>query len=216
MIIMILLFILIFFQKYFIWNILEIKNSNQNIEEKKSIISIDSDILKIDEFDMINTAIQKRMKKEIKEIKKIYQATKDGGSPSIFHKKCDNIPNTLVLYKSAGKRRFGGFTSKCWNSSGQSIMDKDCFLFSLDSKKIYYKNNNEYYFLERYYSVGPSFSDGLTYIIEIKDALKNETLKTNEQNFFGIFGEDKNALSEDGIARGIYAEEYELFQIIFY
>ena len=55
---------------------------------------------------MIEKAIKERMKKEIKEIKKLYQATIDGDEPSIFHKKCDNIPNTLILYKSAGQRRF--------------------------------------------------------------------------------------------------------------
>ena len=56
------------------------------------------------------------MNKEIKEIKKLYQSTKDGGHCSQFHKLCDGIPNTLVLYKSAGDRRFGGFASQCWNS----------------------------------------------------------------------------------------------------
>ena len=122
---------------------------------------------------MIEKAIKERMKKEIKEIKKLYQATIDGDEPSIFHKKCDNITNTLILYKSAGKRRFGGFASKCWNSNGQSIMDKNCFLFSLDSKNIYYMNNSEYYFLERSYSIGPSFSDGLIYIKYMHGVRKN-------------------------------------------
>ena len=41
------------------------------------------------------------MNKEIVEIKKLYQSTKDGGDVTQFHKLCDNIPNTLVLYKSA-------------------------------------------------------------------------------------------------------------------
>ena len=51
-------------------------------------------------------------------------------------------------------------------------------------------------------------------IIEIKDALKNRTLKTNEQNHSGIFGGEKNALSEDGGSRGIFAEEYEIYLLI--
>ena len=54
------------------------------------------------------------MNKKIKEIKKLYQASLDGGEPSIFHKKCDNIPNTLVLYKTKGNRRFEGYVSECW------------------------------------------------------------------------------------------------------
>ena len=88
------------------------------------------------ELEMIKSAIEQKMNKEIKEIKKLYQSTKDGHC-SQFHKLCDNIPNTLVLYKSAGDRRFGGFTSQCWNSENHGIVDKNCFFFSLDKKKIY-------------------------------------------------------------------------------
>ena len=59
------------------------------------------------EFDMINNAINEKMNKKIKELKQIYQATKNGGDSDSFHKLCDGISNTLVLYKSAGNRRFG-------------------------------------------------------------------------------------------------------------
>ncbi len=68
--------------------------------------------MKENEFDMVKKEIEKRMNKKIKGINKLYQATKDGGDAYIFHRKCDNIPNTLVLYESAGRRRFGGFTSQ--------------------------------------------------------------------------------------------------------
>lgn len=77
------------------------------------------------------------MNKEIKGIKKLYQATMDGSGPQIFHKKCDNISNTLVLYKSAGNRRFGAFVSECWEIGPRDKLDKNCFLFSLDRQKIY-------------------------------------------------------------------------------
>ena len=55
---------------------------------------------------MITSEIKQIMKKEIKEIKKLYQATIHGFEPENFHKKSDEIKNTLVLYKSAGNRRF--------------------------------------------------------------------------------------------------------------
>ena len=63
------------------------------------------------EFEMINSSIEQRMKKEILEIKKLYQSTKEVGAPTQFHKLCDNVPNTLVLYKSADDWKFGGFYS---------------------------------------------------------------------------------------------------------
>ena len=85
---------------------------------------------------MIKIDIEKIVKKNIKNNQKIYQSSKDGDTPEIFHTKCDNINNTLVLYKSEGNRRFGGFASECWNSNKKSLIDKKCFLFSLDKKKI--------------------------------------------------------------------------------
>ena len=80
-----------------------------NIKQNNSSNSIDfnSAIMEKNEFDMIHNAIKEKMNKKIKELKKLYQATKDGGNPDNFHKLCDGISNTLVLYKSAGNRRFG-------------------------------------------------------------------------------------------------------------
>ena len=97
-------------------------------------------IMKRDENDMIFSEIQNKMNKPIKEIKKLYQATIDGGEPEIFHKKCDNISNTLVLIKSEGNRRFGGFTPIPWKSyfSKPEDIQNKTFIFSLDNKKIYY------------------------------------------------------------------------------
>ena len=168
------------------------------------------------EFDMIYSAIKERMNKEIKEIKKIYQATKDGGDSKTFHKLCDGISNTLVLYKSAGNRRFGGFASECWKIGKGSIPDKNCFLFSLDKRKIYISNNKNFKIVMNSCD-GPSFSDSNgTYIIEINgNALKDKELRTKEKKHNDIFEGDENALSEDGKSEGVYAKEYEVFQIIF-
>jgi hypothetical protein len=104
--------------------------NKNNLEEK-----LNSTIIKKEEFDMIKIAIEKIMKKEIKVINKIYQATEDGDSPEIFHEKCDGVYNTLALYKSNGNRRYSGFASECWNSEGKNKLDKKCFLFSFDKKK---------------------------------------------------------------------------------
>ena len=184
-------------------------NLNSKIELKNSI---NSSIIENTELDMINTAIKKIMNKEIKSTKKLYQATVDGGEPNIFHKKCDNIQNTLILYKSAGNRRFGAFASKCWSSQGNDILDENCFLFSLDKKKIYFPKNNNFE-MACYKYDGPSFLEEGTYIIRIKNALQKKTLKTNEKEFKEIFDGDVNALSEDGYFEGIYAKDYEVYQL---
>ena len=101
------------------------------------------------------------MNRKIKNIKKIYQATKDGGNPSIFHSKCDNINNTLVLIHSSGNKRFGGFTSNNWESTQKEFFkdDKNAFVFSLDNQKIYlYKNEGKA--IRCFKDYGPCFGYG--------------------------------------------------------
>ena len=104
---------------------------------------------------MVFSAIKGRMNKEIKEIKKLYQATAYDGSPESFHKLCDNIPNTLILYETKGNRRFGAFVSISLNLNMPTTIDKNCFLFSLDRKKIYIpkKNDNYTYIYINYYKI---------------------------------------------------------------
>ena len=199
------------------------KTNNRLIEIEKIISSfkkgsiessMDSSIIEKDEFVMINSAIKERMNKDIKKIKKIYQATIDGGETKDFHKKCDNIPNTLVLFKSEGNRRFGGFASECWRNKDGLVIDEYCFLFSLDKKKIYPPKNNNYYQLCLYSYDGPSFAIGNGYCLKIEN-FREKSLRTYDNKFKDNFDGEMNALSEDGNYSGINAKEYEVFQIKF-
>ena len=134
-------------------------NPNFNINRIK--IGNKSVIMKENEFDLIHLAIKSRLNKEVKELKKLYQATIDGDGAINFHSRCDNIPNTLVLIKSAGNRRFGGFTSVQWTSStnGEYKDDPNAFLFSLDKQKIYsYNKNGKAIYCYKDY--GPKFGNG--------------------------------------------------------
>ena len=194
----------------------KVLNPEFNINRIK--IGNKSVIMKENEFDLIHLAIKSRLNKEVKELKKLYQATIDGDGVINFHSRCDNIPNTLVLIKSAGNRRFGGFTTAQW-SSPSSIEWKDdpnAFLFSLDKQKIYsYKKNGKAIY--NYKDYGPCFGDA--YDIHISQhGIQEKHLYTNESSSedcsFNYNG-DNNALSEDGEASWIYAAEYEVFQVIF-
>ena len=172
-----------------------------------------STILINEEYDMIFNAIKTRMKKKVKEIKKLYQAKVDGGNPEIFHKKCDNISNTLILIKSAGNRRFGGFTSKKWNSvKDYYVDDNNAFIFSLDEKKVYpYKNDGKAIYCRNAY--GPCFGYGYDIGI-VGDPIFGKYLKTfKSSSSFDYDG--NNAVSEDENYKGIYANDYEVFQVIF-
>ena len=193
----------------------KILNPDFNINRIK--IGNKSVIMKENEFDLIHLAIKSRLNKEVKELKKLYQATIDGDGALNFHSRCDNIPNTLVLIKSAGNRRFGGFTSTQWSSSssGEFKDDPNAFLFSLDKQKIYsYKKDGKAIYNRK--DLGPSFGNGLTiwigqHGIQEKHLYTLESSSSCSYNFNG----DNNALAEDGKGSYIYAAEYEVFQVIF-
>ena len=194
------------------------KVNNNNIAKMKLQNLINTSIIETPyELDMLYSAIKDRMKKEVKEIKKIFQTTRDGGRPEYFHRKCNNIPNTLILYRSVGNRRFGAFASKCWESNNKGIIDKNCFLFSLDNNKIFPPKNNNYYYLSNNAYNGPSFyyNNFFCLSIDTKDPIRYNSLKTYEVYHKEIFYGDENALSEDGQNKGVYAKEYEVFQVLF-
>ena len=187
----------------------------EGLNINKYIFNNNSEIMSKNEFDFIHFAIKSRMNREVKELKKLYQASIDGDSPINFHSRCDNIPNTLTIIKSAGNRRFGGFTTEKWESS-ESTLDKDdknAFLFSIDKKKIY-PYNQDGSAIECNKEWGPTFGKDPSsiYIGEYPIQQKKLYTKESENTSYNFFG-DKNALSEDGKHEGIYAVEIEVFQI---
>ena len=196
----------------------KIENQNKKISYLNKYIIIHefkSVIIKDDEKDMIFKEIENKMNKSIKEIKNLYQATIDGGDPINFHKKCDNIPNTLVFIKSEGNRRFGGFTSIPWKSEKIGIYLKDTekktFIFSLDNKELYdlEENRPAVYHNKKY---GPCFGEGFDIGIE-GNPIKEKTLYTCQTGCYDYKG---NNLSEYEFPNNIMAIEYEVFQIIFH
>ena len=162
--------------------------------------------MKENEKDIIFKEIENKMNKRIKEIKKLYQATIDGGDSIYFHSKCDNIPNTLVLVKSEGNRRFGGFTPIPWKSEKKiwlNDQDNKTFVFSLDNKKIHHSKSG---YDAVYHDKGRDIAiDG--------NPLKENTLYTRQSCSFDYKG--IQSLSEYQ-SYYLKALEYEVFQIIFY
>ena len=161
-------------------------------------------IMKRNENSFIFKEIENKMNKRIKEIRKLYQATIDGGEPINFHKRCNNIPNTLVLIQSEENKRFGGFTPIPWASDnlGKKDIKNITFVFSLDDKKIYTLkniNSNAVYHKEKY---GPYFGEHEDIAI-LGNPIKEKCLK--------IKG-DYSALPQNPTK----ALEYEVFQIKFY
>ena len=120
----------------------EKEGTNNNIITPKSndidIIKNSNIMQKKEELNLI----EQRLKQGIFSNKKIsfkllYCGTKDGDDSKIFHSKCDNIQNQLVLVKTKEGLKFGGYTRLGFKSSGSGIKDKDAFLFSFDLMKTY-------------------------------------------------------------------------------
>ena len=165
-----------------------------------------------DERNMIFSEIKNKMNKRIKKIKKLYQATIDGGDHINFHSKCDNIENTLVLIKSEGLRRFGGFTPIPWKSNGGYVDDpsSNSFVFSLDKKKIYSLKSGEFAVYHDKNS-GPCFGRGRDIAID-GNPIKENTLYTCQCSY--DYKGDNYSLLDN--TNKIKALEYEVFQIIFF
>ena len=169
------------------------------------------------EKQMIFSEIEMKNNKKIKGLKKLYQATIDGGDSINFHLKCDYIPNTLVLIKSEGNRRFGGFTPIPWKSEDEYKLKLDLeektFVFSLDNKKIYnLKSRNEYAVYHKKDS-GPCFGGSRDIGIDRNPLIENSLLTKQSESF--DYKGNSNALSEYNGQNKLKILEYEVFQIIF-
>ena len=119
-------------------------NNNQKnkiyFNENKLKHFIKSNIIKTpEEFNLIkNKFLSQRKNKICKTInyKLLYQATKDSDKAKIFHEKCDNKKNTMVLIETTQGKKFGGFTTQTWDGDTDK-QDENAFIFSLDKLKIY-------------------------------------------------------------------------------
>jgi len=184
----------------------------------KNELQREIDILKImneyGEGNFIFNEIEKKINKRIKRIKKLYQATVDGGDTINFHNKCDNIPNTLVIILSEGHRRFGGFTPIPWKSYGGYKKDEEMktFVFSLDNKKIYNLKNKETIAVYHHCQNGPCFGYGNDIGI-VGNPIKENKLFTYQSSY--DYGGRNQSLSEYKEPQKLKALEYEVFQIIF-
>lgn len=93
---------------------------NKYYEEMKK----SSDILNNkEEFIQIIKGIKKSFSFKIQRITLLFKASKDGDSGSTFHQKCDGKPFTVTLVKTTTNKRFGGFTTLCWNQKSSYYSD---------------------------------------------------------------------------------------------
>ena len=110
--------------------------NNYYSQNKNSKNFIDSVIIKNEEqLKFLKQYIEKGKSNITMEL--LYRATKDGGSASIFHQKCDDISPTLTVIKTNTGKIFGGYTTQSWNGNGDYKKDSEAFCYDLCKAKIY-------------------------------------------------------------------------------
>ena len=104
------------------------------------------------------------------ELKLLYQMKRDGNRCSVFHEKVDNQGPTITLFLSEDGYKFGGYTSKSFQTGCSWIPDPDSFLFNfLNLKKYPIKDRNSYaIYLGDIDGYGPEFYDILNNSSDIK------------------------------------------------
>jgi hypothetical protein len=123
--------------------ILELKNDIQKETSKTNnrLIALEdqtycvsgSKILKKEDYELLKSWLGSKF-----ELKLLYSSYNDGDLATTFHSKCDGVGPTLTLIESNFGKKFGGYITSKWNSSGNWIKgDGTEFLFSLDKKSKY-------------------------------------------------------------------------------
>ena len=76
---------------------------------------------------------------EFKNLKLLYRGSRDGDRTKTCHQLCDNKQNVLIIMQSDTGHIFGGYSKIGFKVKNipEWKLDNNCFLFSLDLKKIY-------------------------------------------------------------------------------
>ena len=95
------------------------------------------------EIEFLKNYIFKNQKKQIKNIKIIFNSKTDGDNINIFQNKCYNQKNILFIIETSKKKRFGGYTNEYFEKNKNFEKHDDySFLFNLNEKEIYGVRNN--------------------------------------------------------------------------
>ena len=99
----------------------------------------------------------------IESLQLLFRGSKDGFRASTFHKKCDNIPDTVVIVRTDGETNntVAGYSHYRWNQANGYVNDagKKAFLLQLNRREKYVpQNENCLIYCDE--SWGPTFGGG--------------------------------------------------------
>ena len=171
---------------------------------------MDSRIIKnADDIAMITKWLPSKSTSSIK-YKLLLRGTRDGFHSQVFHQKCDDKKNTLVIIKTAFGKVCGGFTEVTWNPIGNYKSQSHSFLFSIDHKtKFPLKKEHQQYSISTGAHYLPTFGGGC-------DLHLSGNCNTNLDSYAN-FGHtyDKKEFKREDLTGGynFKVEEYEVFEV---
>ena len=116
------------------------KEESSEIETSQLITCLDSKITSISSINFLLDYIRNTDKTfNFNEIKLLYRGSRDGDITKTCHQLCDNKQNVLIIMQSDTGHIFGGYSKIGFKVKNipEWKLDNNCFLFSLDLKKIY-------------------------------------------------------------------------------
>lgn len=170
-------------------------------------------------INLIKGGIKKQLNRNIKKTNLLYRCTRDGDSCQIFHQKCDNIENTLVIGETIDGKRFGGFTTEKWDETGITKYDNFAFLFDMQRMNNYYIINQKGG-IYCHKSYGPTFGNYNFFSLAIQDtnkkALQDDGNREDSYNNQAISYNYQNYNQNNYIFEGknhFKLKDYEVFEL---
>ena len=186
--------------------------SNQKVNEK---IDLDSKIIESkSNINFILDYIKQNDKTlNFNNIKLLFRGSRDGDRTKTCHELCDNKQNVLIIMKSETGYIFGGYSKVGFkvNNNLSYKIDNNCFLFSLNLKKIYPVINDKQVICHIRVNVGLCFYDCLAFYDYFMSKKKSYNIRSNIKEYFNGL---ENKYEMNGGQNDFKYQELEVFQLL--
>ena len=147
------------------------------------------------------------------EINLLYRGSRDGDRTKTCHQLCDNKQNVLIIMQSDTGHIFGGYSKIGFkvNNNRDYKIDNKCFLFSIDSQKIYPVIKDSKVICHIDESNGLCFYASLCFFDKFMNKKYNNYHESDRILYFNGL-EDKNEMNGGNIF--FKYKEIEVFQLI--
>ena len=184
------------------------------LKENNKINSFDSKIIESkDNIKFIIDYIKQNDKKfNLNNIKLLFRGSRDGERTKTCHELCDNKQNVLIIMKSETGYIFGGYSKVGFKTSRipQYIIDNNCFLFSLNLKKIYPVIKDKKVICHIEETKGLCFYSSMSFYDYFMSKKQNKIM-SDIQKYFNNF---ENIYEINGGEKFFKCNELEVFQLL--